>query len=296
MKVYISFLCMIMVVCFLILPGNADCAVRQPVIEYENGLVTLSSEKMSLSALLSQIADAAGIGIYIADKLTNQSNAAEFKQEPLQEVLESLLKGYSFAVIFSRGSHAKGQVFQLNENRSGYAGSVSGRTGRIMSEKRHEFYSEKHPVQRNLVEDVHEEDGEESLSGVTETLFKTKTKSTGSAGAGSLGRAPAAESSRTHGVQEDLTTPRDSVDNASEESGLPEAGQGSGTADHQLDDNQIKQMLLEKKISELEEYIQSGDADQFYSFWTEGQGREAKYVYNPWDDLEKHKKELEQLN
>lgn len=68
---------------------------------------------------------------------------------------------------------------------------------------------------------------------------------------------------------------------------------GTGPAESGTGSPYSRAKDLENRISELEKFIDSGGADRFYSLWTAK--KSPKYVYNPWNELDKYQKELELL-
>lgn len=297
MKSHVLFLTLLFIVTVFILPCSTSASVKSPVFDYDSGLISLRTNQVGLISLLERIADAAGIEIYIAGEISGRTNKTVFDQKPLQDVLETLLRGYSYAVIYSKEKNDKGQVLHLNVNQS-----LGGYNKKNFSGSSNLQNSAAHRTEDIGLGDAEDRStsGDDDQESVNIPFFSDRFKQDLSVNDNSgFFEESESEASGSGGsaIQEGASEADDAVAEgegvSNEDSVLTAESQSPDPDDSEISD---KQLYLQDKIEELEEYIQSGKADEFYTFWTEEQGRDPQYVYNPWKDLEKQKEKLEQLN
>jgi hypothetical protein len=178
-------------------------SVKSSIIEYENGMVSCRSNKISVVSFLEELAGVSNIKIYILSPLKDYALPVDFQQVPVMEVISSLLRGYSFALVYTKESDISEKIYFFDKTSSGDVTNVQ-------------------------------------LS-------------------------------------------RDEPD-SSKLSALPASNYGTMNP---------KERKLISRIAKIEADIASGKAEKDYNFWTQHKG--PKYVYNPWDDLERSKEKLEEL-
>ncbi len=88
----------------------SGASVKSSVLEYENGMVSCSSKKISVVSFLEELAGVSNIEIYILSRLKDHALSVDFKQVPVMEALSRLLRGYSFALVYAEGSDITGQI------------------------------------------------------------------------------------------------------------------------------------------------------------------------------------------
>nr|WP_320191740.1 hypothetical protein [uncultured Desulfobacter sp.] len=181
----------------------SSASVKPSVIEYENGMVSCSSNKISVVGFLKELAGVSNIEIYILSRMKDYALPVEFRQVPVTQVISSLLRGYSFALVYTEGSDIIGQIHFFDSTQSG--------------DVTHVLLSGDEPDYSNL---------------------------------------PA----------------------------MPESN-------YETMDPKERQLI--SKIEKLKADIASRKAEKDYNFWI--QRKDPKYVYNPWNDLERCKEKLEKL-
>ncbi|MFH2092685.1 MAG: hypothetical protein ABIJ31_10010 [Pseudomonadota bacterium] len=117
---------------------TAQASVKLSEIEYDHGIVSLTSGRFSLLAVLKKLASVAKIEIYITGKFSDSSKQIGFDRTPIHDALCTLLKGYSFAVIYSDDSDTQGHIYLYGVNgthvpaensislKQGESGQISG--------------------------------------------------------------------------------------------------------------------------------------------------------------------------
>ena len=88
----------------------SGASVKSSVLEYENGMVSCSSKKISVVNFLEELAGVSNIEIYILSRLKDHALSVDFQQVPVMEALCRLLRGYSFALVYAEGSEITGQI------------------------------------------------------------------------------------------------------------------------------------------------------------------------------------------
>nr|NJM02616.1 hypothetical protein [Desulfobacula sp.] len=269
----------------LLFTGMAQASVKPVELEYDQGLVTLKPAQSSLMEILKGLAHEARLDIYIADAFSDGPRGTGFTKLPVYEALGTLLKGYSFAVVY--GPDQGGRVF-LSGGGSFLppAEALSFQTAAIPAKV---SFARPGPGPGSASDPDRGLDPETDpvYSGPTGTHLESATSasspdlsaSTG-AGSNSAGSSPAsrAEAGKT---------------DPDGETGEDAASPVQETAASQQNSLDAKSSL-EYKIEKLEQEIESGQADQWYNFWVTK--KDPRYLTNPRDELARYQKELEKLN
>ena len=181
----------------------SSASVKPSVIEYENGMVSCSSDKISVVSFLKKLAGAGKIEIYILGPIQDFTLPVDFQQVPVTQVISSLLRGYSFALVYTGRSDITGHIYFFDNTKSD------------------------DPIDIQLSDDGPDYS---NLPPLPASNYETMNP---------------------------------------------------------------KERRLISKIAKLEEDIASGKAESDYNFWV--QHKDPKYIYNPWNDLERSKEKLEKL-
>ena len=310
MKPFIPAICLFLVMSVSVFPGNppvyAAVPAGLPEIEYDRGVISLTTDRIALSDLLGHIAEAADIDIYLVENIPNHIKTVAFDREPLQEVLVTLLNGINFAVIYPGNSSSEGRVFLYNDRQDFHALMNDRITG--SAKKGHiEVEVSRSPSARfqkggHSFRDNAPDSGEFSNAsgqlyspanralhpGRMQTADGPSADLSGKSGTASYHRSPQEGAP----IRESNSAPAEAGPVSRAESGLDTAT-GSHPDANTLKGSYTKEMFLMHKIQELESYIASGQADEFHRFWTQDQGKSPEKIYNPWNELEYNKKALD---
>ena len=82
----------------------AKVSVGPQVFEYRDGLISLKGDGLSLLPLLQRISESTGIQILVFGSLSPYPVSVDMIDKPVEEALKSILRGYSYAAIYSDGS------------------------------------------------------------------------------------------------------------------------------------------------------------------------------------------------
>jgi len=82
----------------------AKASVGPQVFEYRDGLISLKGDGLSLLPLLQRISESTGIQILVFGPLSPYPVSVDMIDKPVEEALKSILRGYSYAAIYSDGS------------------------------------------------------------------------------------------------------------------------------------------------------------------------------------------------
>jgi hypothetical protein len=95
----------LMVVVLIWLAGSPEpVAYAEPVVTSENGRITVQAEPMMLSILLKQLVQAAQVELLIVEPIAEDTLVrADFNRMPLEQILDSLLKRNSYAIVYNSG-------------------------------------------------------------------------------------------------------------------------------------------------------------------------------------------------
>ena len=82
----------------------AKASAEPEVFKYKDGFISLKGDRVSFLPLLQRISESTGIQIVIVSSLNPSSISVDMTDKPIEEALKSILKGYSYAAIYSDGS------------------------------------------------------------------------------------------------------------------------------------------------------------------------------------------------
>ncbi len=85
----------------LVWPADVPVLARPLNISCDQGLVSIHQGQASVASVLTGLAGQANVDIYIAETFIDYSKDLSFDRVPLEAVLEKLLKGYNYAVVYS---------------------------------------------------------------------------------------------------------------------------------------------------------------------------------------------------
>lgn len=313
MKILVPLVLFLLFPLQLIFSGNLGAAVLPVSLNYDRGLVSLEG-KTSVVSILKILADKAEIEIYIAEKFRDYSNELAFARRPLGEVLEKLLKGYNYAVIYSENSINPREVYSYTELDSFYPVDQAGSDTRYTSQKTVKSRSPavqddedsgaiKNKNKRNLKKDRFSQTLEADAGGnagllnpagvntKVRTVSGNKTKS----GRSFIQNSVADTTINSGQGGTDLET--DSMETSySTNATMQDSDQTyyqTSQSDVGMESTFQQITVLEYQIEQLEEDISSGRADEFFEYWSSK--KDPKYVYNHREDLAGKQKKLEQL-
>lgn len=277
----------------LLFTGAVQASVKPGELEYDQGLVTLRPSQSSLLAILEHLAREARLDIYITETFSNGPRGTGFTKLPVYEALTTLLKGYSFAVVY--GPDQGGRVFLSGgggflppaETLSLQAGAVSAKASSARPGPGPDNASLEIPDRGPGMETGSAETGRTGTRPEPAASVSSSNRTSSSAGAGS----PSAAASSPASTAETGATDPDGETGSDEDTGRPSPVQE--TAASQQDGLQAKSSL-EYKIEKLEQEIESGQADQWYNFWATK--KDPRYLTHPRDELARYQKELKKLN
>lgn len=109
------------VIFFIFGTGISNASVKSSLIKYQNGMVSCSSNKISVVSFLKELAGVSNIEIYILGRIQDSSLPVDFQQVPVTQVISSLLRGYSFALVYTKGSNVSGQIYFFDNSERGDA-------------------------------------------------------------------------------------------------------------------------------------------------------------------------------
>lgn len=259
-----------------------------PTPFYKDGRVNLKPGRVSAPEFLAVLSNASGVYVYVVEDLSDKKIELSFSGSvKLESVLSELLRGYSYAVIYSKNPEAfalfRQDVFTRNNippniSTAAYSGFSSGRS--LQKSRRNQSGGlGYHPAPGS--------------SGSTFTQQQSVQRSetqTGSAyygaaaTAGNEGSASSSGSTASASTSSSSSSSQSSTD-SSYNSALAQVAAGSGAQD-----SRALKSALEYRIQRLESYISSGQAQRDYDAWSAV--KDPSYVYNPWDDLARKKAQL----
>ena len=293
---------------------------KDRLLIYDRGLVSFQAENLPLGALLERLASAAGVEIYLADKLPNRPADVSFDKRPLIDVLDSLLRGFSYAVIYSEGADGRQRVFlDLDKDQVAEGSTIelirqvdiadvagmddrSDTTSFIVSSP---SLPELRDGDSHIGSGLYELDGTrwQSVSGQPasspepSSFFSSRSTTSGySAGLGTTGASvPNSGDSGVSGSTDSEVSGSDAQDDYQESSNVDSRSAPAGFYDdyENMSDSEKQIAQLEFQISRLEKDIESGEADRFYQHWASI--KDPKYVYNHREDLAYKQQRLAEL-
>jgi len=81
--------------------NTAQAGIR-PEVDYSNGLLSIKAVKSPLLPVLESIGKATGIEIFVSRDLKPGDISIQFADEPLEDGLKRVLRGLSYAAVYSR--------------------------------------------------------------------------------------------------------------------------------------------------------------------------------------------------
>jgi hypothetical protein len=81
---------------------NTAQAGSGPEVNYSNGLLSVKAVKTPLLPVLESIGKAAGVEIFISKDIKPADISIQFADEPLEDALKRVLRGLSYAAVYSR--------------------------------------------------------------------------------------------------------------------------------------------------------------------------------------------------
>lgn len=282
--------------------SNLTASTTSPVLEYNKGLVSCSSENISLIGFLEKLADIGYIEIYVTSKLEDYNIPVDYEQVPVQEVVSSLLRGYSFAVIYTEKSETRGKVYLYDKKTSLDQNNNIVYSNNALNSKLLKKHNGPRERYNDFPEGYHELE-DRNISEKNEPIknsFKNDSRLSSKLDSGFVGSktsnssySASAKNIRNSSTGVSVLDPISEQTNNSKENNIQSVKSASNFQYAYLDEDEKKIKYLESKIEKLEKDIESGRADEFYDFWT--QSRDPMFVYNHWDDLERCKRKLAEL-
>lgn len=296
---------------FIFFISRSSASVNTPVLEYDNGMVSCSSNGISIISFLENLADISHIEIYVSTKLQDTVLPVDFQQLPVMEAVSRLLKGYSFALIYSGNSQGSGKVYLYDKRNREF-----GDTGSSLSSSKSMAADKRAMSSENEVPEGFDQKETSSnrkymvvsgnstpnnfIRGGRNEGSKKSTASERHVDQDSYGNV-SANSNNTSIISESQNSSKalsteeiDPVQSGNTQSDDSQLLQSAGDYGYDSSDQMAqREAALINKIRELENDIESGEADQFYDFWT--QKKDPKFIYNHWDDLDRCKQELSRI-
>ena len=264
----------------LLLTGTVQASAKPVELEYDHGLVTLRPTQSSLLAILEHLAHEAGLDIYITEAFSDGPRRTGFTKLPVYEALGTLLKGYSFAVVY--GPDQGGRVFLSGGG--GFlppAETLSFQTAAVSAKASPASRTGHDPGPDNASLEIPDRGPDPyPATGAKETGRTSSSAAASPAGAGSNSADSSNRASTTDAGETD-------PDQETGESSL--AQETAASQQNSLD----AKSSLEYKIEKLEQEIESGQADQWYNFWATK--KDPRYITNPRDELARYQQELKKI-
>lgn len=82
-------------------------------LDYQDNKLTLTASNIDLLELLRKVSEVTRTEIFLFDEVTSKKIDVNFSQQTLEEVLKSLLKGYSYAIVYAVRSDSYGLYSML---------------------------------------------------------------------------------------------------------------------------------------------------------------------------------------
>lgn len=246
--------------------------------------VTLDVRALPLSEVLAQIAEQAGIVIYVVGDIGHYPVTARFENSDPAWVLKGVLRGQSYAVRYSGGGSAGG-VFALHAPGFSATRNFLGGTGNTALR---DFQDASSVLDALIAESGGDEQGNAGMIQDREGI-----------GSNEAGARPAPQAAFLEEKNAEVTGSGPRLSEAVKGSvpeGIPEEGDGrespwAGNASTGIADDAGN--LLESQIERLERRIASGISDFEYEKWVAVKGE--KYVIHDRERLEYYRKKLNAL-
>jgi hypothetical protein len=139
-KIVILILAVLSTVAGIALSGTAGAAVR-PGAKYAAGNLTLEAQNATVAELLETIARTAGVDVFVGRGFqpSGQRLSLAFKDEPLEEAVKRVLRGYNYAAIYEKD----GNDFRIAALKIYPEGQAGGDVTPLFSGGRTALYEEK---------------------------------------------------------------------------------------------------------------------------------------------------------
>lgn len=113
---------------------------------YQDKKLTISASDITLKDLLRQVSEITRTEIFLFDEVFSGTIDAKFSEHTIEEVLKSLLKGYSYAIVYAAHSDAYGLYSMLTPRRQRVATEPYNfhKTAGINDSSLHSEYSLEH--------------------------------------------------------------------------------------------------------------------------------------------------------
>jgi len=86
---------------FFLLVGYTEAALEPSFVEYKDDLLTVRVSQADVLSLLEEICELVSAQIFVFDKITHHNGGVHLVDKPAEEVLKALLRGHSYAILFS---------------------------------------------------------------------------------------------------------------------------------------------------------------------------------------------------
>jgi hypothetical protein len=97
----LSILCMMFLVLGVPQAALLDAAPQGKPFEFKDGRLSIEVDQAPLEEVLYRITGAAGVEIIVFDPIKSASVSLRIKDRPLEQALGSVLKGYSYSVVYN---------------------------------------------------------------------------------------------------------------------------------------------------------------------------------------------------
>ncbi|WDP92936.1 MAG: hypothetical protein HUN04_25705 [Desulfobacter sp.] len=315
---HLSRICFCCLLCTFFFTAPGQTAARGGRLSIDSrGFVSFKAGNDSLLKLLGQLASAAGVDIFLPNKIPGMPMAGSFDHVSVKDALDRLLRGYSYAVIYSGA--ANGQVrFYGNDKlpfqpisvapdtqgqaQTGFGtGTAARREGSQFSVKEsgdeltwvHEIEDmavSPETMDTNTARAVKALESQSSKNNISAVPVSSSTEDASTKENESSSFAPEAFGTNVH-----AGTSSDDDSSEVENGVLTQAETGtlfSNSYDN-LSDAEKEIVRLGYQIAQLEEEIESGRADALYEHWAAYM--DPKNIYNHRKELEYKQKQLEEL-
>lgn len=278
-------------------------AAKSEIQVNAQGLVSFNAgtDSTPLKQILTRLAQKAGVGIFLPEKIPDKSKAAFFQNTSIEDAVGRLLGNTSFAVIYPKNTKAAGLLYFdaldgiqdasgagiLQPEKSAGRQKISKTKNQTIpggTDPQSTYGHSPEPLARSGISQDNSgvsSTGSNTAGNAVATGTSSRAFSDSSSGSSSSGSSAASGSSDSDG----------STNNDGDSSDWLEDNALSYSNDSDDTDKEIAR--LKYQIEKLNEDIDSGQATQFQETWTSK--KDEKYVYNHWDDLAAKKKRLAEL-
>jgi hypothetical protein len=107
---------LIMSLFLFLLFGRTEAGLEKASVDCKGNLMTVRGSQADVLSLLEEISELVGAEIFVFDGVTRRNGGVRIIDRPVEEVLQVLLKGHSYAIIYSSdpspvtGVHILGKV------------------------------------------------------------------------------------------------------------------------------------------------------------------------------------------